>query len=110
MFRNHYDFCSLDPSPHKTIDSKPSLPSLLRLFSQHGAESSFMEIGIGLGIKISDLRSILETHGRSFEHLFKLWLNSGMRNIDWGFLISVLESKGVERQNIARKIRKELHI
>ncbi len=104
-------FYSLDPSPHKTIDSKPALPSLLRLFSQPGrVESSFMEIGIGLGIKISDLQLILETHGRSFEHLFKLWLNSGMRNTDWGFLISVLESKGVERQNIARKIRKELHI
>ena len=98
-------------SSDRRIDSKPSLPSLLRLFSaQPGIESSFMEIGIGLGIKISDLQSMLETHGRSFEHLFKVWLNSGTRNIEWEFLISVLESKSVARQDIARKIRNELNI
>ena len=92
------------------ITSQPTLQQLLNHIA-FPAEDKFMEIGLGLGFELQNLRAIEQQYKKythCFLEMFDRWLKSGDDSVTWETIFDVLASESVRRDDLAKSIRRRL--
>ena len=76
------------------------------------AEDKFMEIGLGLGIKLPNLRAIEQQFNKNYKkcflEMFDRWLKSERDNLTWETVFNVLTSSSVGRGDLVSSIKERL--